>query len=513
MRNNVGLFLTKRAYLNPNLEALVEVERRRRFTYAELNTRANRTASALLSKGVKAGDRVALLLRTGVEFAETYFALAKMGALLVPLNWRLVPHELEFMLRDSGASVLIYDPEFDATAKALHERETPVQTWIRTGNRNSCSGFAESYDTLTHKAPSGEPDIRAADDDPLLIVYTSGTTGLPKGAIHTHKTMTWACFTWILSIDFRRYDRMLLFAPPFHVGVLLPLTLLIHLGGTNVVMRSFDIARVFRAIEQEKITATFAVPTMLQLMIDYPERQEYDCSSLRWILVGAGVVPRVLISRYSTFGTVILQDYGTTESLGPATIISPEEVGKKPDSAGKACFHTDVRVVDEQGKNVDPNRIGEVVVRAPHVMKGYWNRPEATAEAIRDGWLYTGDLANMDEDGCIYIRDRKKDMIISGGENIYPVEIENVLLAHPRIKEVAVIGLPSTQWGESPAAIVVAKEGKRLSAEEVIAYCRGKMAGYKIPRAVEFVEEIPRSATGKAQKHLLRARFPGPAPQ
>jgi len=513
MQNNIGLFLTKRAHLNPNLEALVEVERRRRFTYAELNARTNRIAAVLLSEGVRIGDRVALLLRTGVEFAETYFALAKIGALLVPLNWRLVPDELEFMLRDSGTSVLVFDGEFDVTATALHERETPVQKWIRTGDGSSCLEFAESYDALTGGASSGEPHIGAADDDPLLIVYTSGTTGFPKGATHTHSTMAWACLTWILSIDFRRYDRMLLFTPPFHVGVILPLTLLIHLGGTNVVMRSFDLTRIFPAIEQERITATFAVPTMLQRMLDYPERQKYDCNSLRWILVGAGVVPRVLIDRFSTIGTVILQDYGLTESLGPATIITPEEVEKKPDSAGKACFYTDVRIVDEQGQDVGPNCIGEVVIRAPHVMKGYWNRPDATAEAIRDGWLCTGDLAVMDEDGCLYIRDRKKDMIISGGENIYPIEIENVLLTHPSVKEAAVIGMPSAQWGESPAAIIVVGEGKKLNTEEVIAYCRGKIAGYKIPRAVEFVQEIPRSATGKVQKHVLRKSFPGPAPQ
>jgi acyl-CoA synthetase (AMP-forming)/AMP-acid ligase II len=277
-------------------------------------------------------------------------------------------------------------------------------------------------------------------------------------------------------------------------------------------MRSFDVVRIFPAIEQERITATFAVPTMLQRMIDYPERKKYDCSSLRWILVGAGVVPRALIDRYSTLGTVILQDYGLTESLGPATIISPEEVTKKPDSAGKACFHTEVRIVDEQGKDVPPNQGGEVIIRSPHNMRGYWNLPEATAEVLRDGWLYTGDLGSKDEDGCLYVHGRKKDLIISGGENIYPLEIENVLLGHPRIREVAVIGQPSAKWGESPAAIVVVKDGETLSVEEVIAYCRGKMAGYKVPRAVEFVEEIPRSGTGKAQKNLLRARFPSPAP-
>ena len=513
MRNNIGLFLAKRAHLNPELEALVEAETERRFSYRDLNERANRFANALLDKGIRKGDRVAFLLRNCAEFVEGFFAVGKIGGVMVPLNSRLVPDELEFILKDSGASVLIFDAEFASAVESLHPRHTSVESWIDVGGESPSVDFAERYDALMDQASAEEPRITTRGEDLFLIVYTSGTTGRPKGAMHTHDSVMWASLTWVMTLDVRALDRFLLFLPPFHVGVLLPLTMLTHRGGTVVMMRTFEPGRVFELVEQEKITTTLAVPTMFHLMLQHPGIHQHDLSTLRWSIVGAGPVPGWLIERYAALGIDVLQDYGLTESGAPGTVISAEEAAAKPDSAGKACFHTEVRVVDGEGKDVPVDELGEIIIRARHLMTGYWNRPEATSEVLRDGWLYTGDIGTLDEDGCLYIRDRKKDMIVSGGENIYPVEVENLLLDHPKIKDVAVVGQTSTKWGESAVAIVVLEEGEEITSKEIVEYCREKIAGYKVPRILELTHEIPRTPTGKIQKHMLKERFPGPAPE
>ncbi len=332
MRNNIGLFLAKRAHLNPDLEALVEAEAGRRFTYRALNERANRIANALLDKGVRKGDRVAFLLRNSAELVEGFFAVGKIGGVMVPLNSRLVPDELEFILKDSEASVLIFDAEFAPAVESLHARHTSIERWIEVDGDTPSVEFAERYDALVEQASSEEPRIAARGEDLFLIVYTSGTTGLPKGAMHTHNSVMWASLTWIMTLDVRALDRFLLFLPPFHVGVLLPLAMLTHRGGTVVMMRAFEPGRVFELVEQEKITTTLAVPTMFHLMLQHPGIHKHDLSTLRWSIVGAGPVPRWLIERYAELGIDMLQDYGLTESCAPGTVISAEE------AAGKTRF-------------------------------------------------------------------------------------------------------------------------------------------------------------------------------
>jgi acyl-CoA synthetase (AMP-forming)/AMP-acid ligase II len=512
VRTNLGLFLQKRAQLSPRVEALVEVERDRRFSYAELDARVNQVGHALLAQGVRPGDRVALLLMNGVEYVEGYFALAKIGAVMVPLNWRLVPDELAFIVKDAGAVALVYDPEFDAAAEALRAADTPLRSFLRTGGAPVPEGSLD-YDALREAAPTAPHPCPCGPGDLLFIMYTSGTTGMPKGAMHTHGTMGAASLTINLTSDMRYGDRYLQALPLFHVGALTPLTAAFHRGATIVMMRSFDPARVFPLIEQERISTGLAVPAMLNFMLAAGKPEAHDLSSLRWLMSGAAPVPPALIERYAALGIEIHQVYGLTESCGPACLISPEQALAKVGSTGPAFFHTDVRVVDESGRDVEPGAIGEVIVRGEHIMVGYWNRPDATAATIRDGWLYTGDLATVDKDGCVYIQDRKKDMIISGGENVYPAEIEAVLVRHPDVVECAVIGMPSERWGESAAVVVVAKPGSNLSAADLLAFCQGKLARYKIPRVVEFVEQIPRNLTGKVLKRVLRERFPGPAPE
>jgi acyl-CoA synthetase (AMP-forming)/AMP-acid ligase II len=316
-----------------------------------------------------------------------------------------------------------------------------------------------------------------------------------------------------MTADVRYRDRYLQMLPMFHVGALMPVTMCLIRGMTAVNLRAFDPVQAWKSISEEKVTVALGVPAMLQFMLQVPELKQYDFSQLRWILSGAAPVPVTLIEAYSEIGIEIHQIYGLTETCGPACLISPEEALAKAGSTGPGFLYTAVRVVTGEGEDVSPGEIGEVIVSCPHLMKEYWNRPEATAETIRDGWLYTGDLATTDKEGFVYIQDRKKDMIISGGENIYPAEIENVLVGHPSVVEAAVIGQPSGKWGESPAAIVVVKQGETLSAGDVMGHCKGKLAGFKQPKTVEFVDEIPRNPSGKILKRILRDRFPGPAPE
>lgn len=513
MLNNVGLFLTKRAMLSPDLEGYFDCESGERISYEELNLRSNRAANFLKELGIQPGDRVGLLLMNSKEFVESFFALAKIGAVVVPLNWRLVPDELSFILKDSGTTALLYGGEFANNVKPLHDggsEATDIQHWIHVGAEDTRDDFAVAYHELHAGASDAEPDIAAEEEDLLYIMYTSGTTGLPKGAVHTHNSAIWACLTIGATNETRYRDRYIQALPLYHVGALTPMTAMVHVGVTVLMMRSFDPVRTWELIEQERATSMLAVPAMLNLMLQVPDHDKYDHSELRWIMSGAAPVPVTFIEEFAKFGIEVHQVYGLTETCGPACLTNPDIALKKKGSTGKAYFHTDVRVVDADGNDVAPNEPGEVIIRGKHLMKEYWNRPEATAETIRDGWLYSGDVATVDDEGFVYIQDRTKDMIISGGENVYPAEIENIILTHPNVKEVAVIGLPSDKWGESPLAIVVAKNGD-LAAEDVIGHCKNKLAQFKMPKSVEFIDEIPRNPTGKILKRLLREQFPGPA--
>jgi O-succinylbenzoate-CoA ligase len=514
MKNNVGLFLAKRAFLNPALEAFIDTHSGRRFTFSEQNARANRTASFLARElGVKQGDRVALLLMNGPEFLENFFAIAKLGAVCVPLNWRLVADELQFILKDSGASTVIFGSEFAQTVAELEKRgATEVRHWVRVGPETSPVAGALDYDALQRAASTDEPAVTACDDDLLYIMYTSGTTGLPKGAVHTHSTAMWGVMTIAATAEMRFKDRYLVSLPLFHVGALTPITGNVYRGVTSIVMRAFDPTKVWELIQSERVTVALKVPAMLNFMLQTYDPAKYDLSSLRWIMSGAAPVPVTLIEAYAKLGIEIHQVYGLTESCGPACLIGPDDALAKAGSTGKAFFHTDVRVVNEKLEDVGPGEQGEVIIRGPHIMKEYWNRPEATADTIRDGWLHSGDVATVDKEGFVYIQDRIKDMVISGGENVYPAEIENVILGNPKVGEVAVIGQPSAKWGESAFAVVVRKDPS-LTEREVLDWCQGKLARFKQPRAVGFIDVIPRNPSGKVLKRLLREQFPGPAPE
>ena len=507
MTINVGEFLTRRAKRDPGKECAVEPFSGRRFTFQESNERSNQVANGLTDIGVKAGDRVGLLVMNGVEFMETFFAAGKIGAVNVPLNWRLVADELEFILADAGVSVLVFSSDFAEVVAELQSRgdKTHIREWIQVGGETA--GFAKDFDAWMGAQSTDEPDIGGGDDDLLFIMYTSGTTGLPKGVMHSHNTMFYALCTNVASSDFRGDDRFLNSLPMFHVGALTPVLSTVYGGLTIVILRSFDPGESWRVIDEEKITTTLMVPAMLQFMLLVRDPEVHDGSSLRWIMSGAAPVPVSLIETYQALGIEINQVYGLTETAGPACLIAGDDAVTRAGSTGRSFFHTDVRVVREDGSDVDPGESGEVLVAGPHIMLGYWNRPEATAETIREGWLHTGDVALMDKDGFVTIVDRVKDMLISGGENVYPAEIENVLMGHPQIADAGVIGVPSAKWGESPLAVVVAKEGEEVSAEDIMEFTSGKLAAFKSVKVVEFTDVIPRNASGKILKRELRDTY------
>lgn len=506
MSQNIGDFLTRRASRDTHLEAIYEPALNRRLTYAELNGRSNQVAHALKALDIGLGDRVGLLLMNESEFIETFFAVAKIGAVNVPLNWRLVADELEFILADAGVNVLVFGEEFTELASELQTREdkTAIQHWIQV-HGETLDG-AVDYDDWRGSSSTNEPEIEGSGDDLVFIMYTSGTTGLPKGVMHSHDTVLWGNITNATTADMRHSDRFLNSLPLFHVGALTPVITSVFIGGSITLMKNFDPVEAWNLIRDEKIQTTLMVPIMLQFMLLTYDADSHDTTTLRNIISGASPVPVSLIETYTGMGIEIHQVYGLTETGGPACIISSEDAISRAGSTGKAFTFTEVRVVDQNGTTCKPNEPGEVQVKGSHIMVGYWNQPEATDAAIVDGWLKTGDVATMDADGFVTIVDRVKDMLISGGENVYPAEIENVLLAHDKINDAGVIGIPSEKWGESPLAVIV-RADESISAEDVMAHCVGKLAPFKTVKAVEFVEEIPRNASGKILKRQLREQF------
>ncbi|GGX68790.1 long-chain-fatty-acid--CoA ligase FadD13 [Litorimonas cladophorae] len=507
MQINIGETLTRRTRRMPNREALVETDSGRRFTYSDINARTNRLANGLRDMGVIAGDRVGILLMNCSEFVETFFAVAKLGATLVPLNWRLTSDELEFILKDSGSTTLVFGPEFSDQVAEIKSRgyKTDLTRYVQLGGVQL--DFSTDFTALTANNPETEPEIKGGNDDLLFIMYTSGTTGLPKGVMHSHNTVFAAITNMMATNETGIDETTLLSLPLFHVGALTPAFQSIYSAARLVITRSFDPLKSWEIIQQEKATNTLLVPAMLQAMKAVFDPAKHDPSSMRSMVSGAAPVPVSMIEDFAKMGISINQVYGMTETCGPGCLILGEDAAARPGSTGKGYFYTDIRITDPEGNECPPGVSGEVCMRAPNNMVGYWNRPEATAETLIDGWLHSGDVGVADADGFVTIVERLKDMLISGGENVYPAEIENVLHTHAGVADVAVIGIPSAKWGESAMAVVVKTPGSDVTEDELIALTKAKLAGFKCIRAVRFTDIIPRNASGKILKRALRERY------
>ncbi len=500
----IGFVLTRRAALSPERTALIY--RDDRWTYDQLNRFTNRVAHGLHSLGVNPGDRVGFLGLNHPRFFDTLFGTAKLGAIFVPLNFRLTGPELTFIIRDSGLHTLVYEENLASIVDEIRD-DIPVRELICSSEREGSRGFYE----LLHDQRDSNLDYPVSFDDVAWIMYTSGTTGRPKGAMLTHGNILWNNINASLAFDITADDNTLVVAPLFHVGGLnvTPMGLFMK-GGAVVVEQMFEPGLVLELIEKHHINTMFGVPAMFLFMAQHPDFATRDLSSVRLFVVGGAPVPEALLKIYGERGIPFAQGYGLTETAPFACFLSPERAHEKLGSAGVAPFFTDVKVVDDAGHEAAVGERGEIVVRGPNVMKGYWNRPDATAEVLVDGWFHTGDIGIRDKDGYFFIVDRKKDMIISGGENVYPAEVEDTLYQHPDIKEAAVIGVEHPQWGETVRAVVVVKEGATLSELQVIEFTQQKLARYKQPKSVVFTDVLPRNPAGKVIKFELKEKFGQP---
>jgi acyl-CoA synthetase (AMP-forming)/AMP-acid ligase II len=500
----LGELLREHAAAHPDRDALIVGNER--ITYAETNRRANRVANGLLAAGLKPGARIALLDKNDANYFELQFGCAKAGMVLVPINWRLAAPEIAFIVKDAESAMLLYGPEFAPVVDAIKAElgNIPLVPLGVAGR--------DGYAAWRDRQSGTEPQTHATPDDTVLQLYTSGTTGRAKGVQLCARGLL-VSMPGLRELGVGRDDDVYLLPMPFfHIGGSAMAIIAIATGCPAVVIRDLDPKVLLEAIATHRATSMFLVPAVILFMLNVPSIGEIDLSSLRLILYGGSPIPVALLKRaLSVFKCGFGQVYGMTEAHGTITYLGPED--HDPDNAGrlKSCGRAipdvEMRVVDADDNEVPDGTVGEIVCRAVKVMSGYWKRPEENARAIRDGWFHSGDAGYRDADGYYYIHDRVKDMIVSGGENIYPAEVENALYGHPAIQDVAVIGVPDDRWGETVKACVVLKPGATATADDLIAFARTKIGGFKLPRSVDFMAELPRNATGKFLKRALREPY------
>jgi len=501
----IGFWLSKREVLNPNEDAIIDGNRR--LTYRQLNRRVNRLANALAASDLKYGDRCAILAYNCAEYIELIFASAKLGLILVPLNWRLSPVELAFNLKDSGTTHLILESEFEKMMPEL-KRQSPLTHCIIIGSE-SVEG-ADAYEDLMARQPEEAPVPTAAVnlETPHIIMYTAGTTGRPKGAVLSQGASFYNTLNLMLDMNFSSRDRNLSVLPMFHIGGIGLFTLpMIYAGGTVIVQRTFDPAVTLDLLKNENITLFFGVAAIFLFLIQHPQFDPTAFNKTRVVMSGGAPLPESLVRQYHEAGIVLQQGFGMSEAAPSIATLSRDLALKKAGSIGRPLFHTDARVVDDALNILPPETVGELMIRGPNLLQEYWNRPEATQKAFSNGWFHTGDLARMDSDGDLYIVDRKKDMFISGGENVYPAEVENAIYELKEVAETAVIGLKDEKWGEVGCALVTLKSGNALSEKEIVEFLKTRLAKFKVPKRVVFVDALPRNAAGKVLKNELRNQY------
>ncbi len=482
----------------------------RRITYAELDARASRVAQGLIAAGVKPQARVAVLTKNNPAFFELWFGATKANVVLVPVNFRLAPPEIAYVVKDAQAELFFVGADFyGAVEKVAGELKGVREIVALDGNHPAWP----AYEDWVARQKAEDPRLPIGPTDIAIQMYTSGTTGHPKGAqISNANLLTLlpaALNDWG---NWHEGDVNLVCMPLFHIGGSGWALVGLYRGVENVLTRDFDPAGILRLIPEHRITKALFVPAMMLFLLQVPQCRDTDFSSLELIVYGASPAPLDLLrNALKVFGCGLAQVYGLTETTGAVTYLPPEDHGEhaieRMKSCGKAMSGVELKIVDAEGKALGPGEVGEVVCRTPQVMRGYWNLPDATRRSIRDGWFHTGDAGYLDKDGYLYIYDRVKDMIVSGGENIYPAEVESALFGHPAVADVAVIGVPDPQWGEAVKAIVVKKPGAQMSTGELIDYARERIAGYKVPRSVDFVETLPRNPSGKILKRELRKPY------
>ncbi len=486
------------------------VDGARRISFAEARSAADRLANALVAAGLGIGDRVAYLSRNSIEYAIFYHGCSKAGVVPVPLNYRLAPPEWKFILGDAGARLVVAQPEFAERLGDIRDELSSIDRFVCVDGEAS---DWQSYDEFTRSGPTSPLPREVTPDCHAYQMYTSGTTGRPKGAILQHRAVTAQLYQFALPLGGAPGDRSLIVAPMYHAAAALTCFVTTQTGGTLFIQNDFDPTAVVQALSEERIRMAMLVPAMIQsCLVGVPDVAERAYDDLEIMIYGASPIAETTLRQaLDVFDCDFFQGYGMTETTAAATYLFPEDhrralAGRRDLllSAGRPLVGTRVRVVDAADEPVPNGTIGEIVVRGPQLMQGYWNRPEDSAEALRGGWMHTGDAGVLDDEGYLYVQDRVKDMIVSGGENVYPREIEDVLFEHPAVADAAVIGVPDERWGEAVKAILVLKEGMEVAADEIVDFCRPRLGGYKRPRSVDFVDALPRNPSGKVLKKDLR---------
>lgn len=487
------------AQYSPNNIALKNVEDGAELSYKNFYKQINLTAKLLKEKyGVEKGDRVAILSINRIEFVVLFFAIQKLGAIMLPLNYRLAAPELSYQLEDADAQVLVYESTFNETVDKLEFKPSSL---IKFDGNDGLTAIMESSVEVDEVEHHGD------FDDACMILYTSGTTGRPKGAVITNKMLFWNSINTGLRLNLTQNDVSITFAPFFHTGGWNVLTTpLLHRGATILLMNKFDADTILELCDKEEISILFGVPTMMDMMYRSDNFSTSSLKSVRYAIVGGEPMPLNLIDAWQDKGVPIRQGYGLTE-FGPNVFsLNQEDSKRKSGSIGFPNFYIETRVVNDKGNDVSQGELGELILKGPVCMKEYWNNPKATAETVVDGWMHTGDIVRVDKEGYFYVVDRKKEMFISGAENVYPAEVEHVFRTHDSVRDIAVIGVPDKKWGESGKAFIVLEAGKSTTAEEFIAWAKEHLAKYKIPKHYEFIDELPKSDSGKILKKILKER-------
>lgn len=493
-------WIAKWALYSPNKAAVKEYETGRSFTYGELDRLANRLARHLSSAfGIKKGERIALLAENCLEYIILFGVAQKTGCILVPMNYRLAGAEIDYLLQNSEPRLVIGEGKFQHLLDAAPAYRSAPHRWTF----EELAAFCNPSTSTEQDAPL--PITPVDEDDPVFILYTSGTTGFPKGALYTHKILFWNSINTAMSLIVNSESRTVNVMPPFHTGGWNVLTTpFLHHGGYSIMMRKFEPAAVLQLLQEEKLSLFMAVPTMLKMMADAPEFEAAQFPHLHYFIVGGEPMPIPLIERWHAKNVPIRQGYGMTE-VGPnLTSLHQDDAIRKKGSIGRPNFYVQIRIVDDQGNELPPDTPGELLLKGPMVTPGYWRNPEATAKTIVDGWFHTGDMVRMDTEHYIYVVDRIKNMFISGGENVYPAEIERILLTHPAVSEAAVIGIPDEKWGEVGRAFIALKPGTACSDAELLEFCKARLAKFKVPKYFSFIEALPKNDTGKINRMALK---------
>jgi acyl-CoA synthetase (AMP-forming)/AMP-acid ligase II len=510
-------FLSISTAICPDKEAIVFEGKR--YTFTQLSERVNRLGSALQKLGVKKGDRVAMLQVNTNQCVETYFAVSRIGAIYVPLNFRAKGNELTYMLNSSESETILIGERYIDLVNSIKPELKTVKNFISLDVESPGMHYCEDI------IAAGSPEdiyVEIGDEDTTILMYTAGTTGFPKGVMLSHNSFSIYVLENVSPPDPELQERNILTVPLYHVAGIQAMMAAIYGGRTLIMERQFDAGEWMTLVEKERASRAMMVPTMLKMLMDHPDFKSHDLSSLRVITYGAAPMPLEVIKKaVEVFpGVSFINAFGQTETASTITTLSPEDHNitgteeekekklKRLSSIGRPMSDIQMKVISEEGRDLPPGEVGEIVARGPRVMSGYWKDEEKTSKTIdKDGWVHTGDMGYMDEDGYFFLAGRATDMIIRAGENISPEEVEGVLFSHPKIDDVAVIGVPDEEWGEVPMAVVVVKKGEKATAEEIMEYCRANLASFKRPRSVVFTDELPRNQMGKVLKRVLREQY------